>query len=127
MSLRNDSPVLPKTKRYTLATLLDVLNGKGIKVYSADGFNLKINTETTTETGIGHMSVGQVDALICQVMLERNLIPQSLEYPFPGSPTEKHEDWGWYLKPRISSEWEDGDFNLYLSMDMISWELIEKR
>jgi hypothetical protein len=118
MSSPHTEDSLPRItpKLSTLERLIAGLCTKGISIYSDDGFNLKIKSPP---------SISEFDFIVCAIMREFKLRPQSTEYSFPGTPTGDVEDFGWYLQPYDPSTWEEGDFRLFLNMYMISWEIVE--
>jgi len=67
-----------------------------------------------------NLSTEQFDKIINDMMVSHNLKPQNPDW-FPGSPTGSSEDFGYYVCPVDPDQYDEGDFDMCISITEIQY------
>lgn len=104
------TPITP-SDTLTIGQILDTLKLNGIEL---------VGTNSSEFFLVHNLSVDEFENLVFVLMIHHELQPQDPDW-CPGTPTNDPADYGYYICPIKPTDWDNGDFDMLITTDSITW------
>jgi hypothetical protein len=106
------TPIAP-TDALTIEQIFDTLKLNGIEV-----------VDTLVPAGavslVHHLNEDEFENIILAMIVHHEMKPQNPNW-CPGTPTGESSDYGYYICPNRWADWNDGDFEMLITSNSITW------